>query len=106
MTTHRGQIACALLVLFLPMLALSAPVQAEDLHPLKPADTSSPRATLKTFIENANTLYHTYLKEGYTLENKARIDGLADRVVGCLDLSKLPPTLARLRGIDTAALLK
>ncbi len=105
-TTRSGRTAVALFVLILPMLSLSSPVQKEDRHPLAPANTSSPRATLRTFIDNTNVLYHTYLKEGYTLENKDLFDGLADRAVDTLDLSKVPTALARLRGVEIAALLK
>ena len=106
MAVRQGHIVCAILILILPLQTFSATVPDEDRHPLKPADTSSPRATLKTFMNNTNKLYHTYLQEGYTLDNKARIDSLADRAVGTLDLSKLPPSLARLRGLEMAALLK
>ena len=49
------------------VLALSA--GAEDEYPLKPADVSSPRATLSSFMDSCTTAFNILQKEGRELEN-------------------------------------
>ncbi|WP_108663294.1 mechanosensitive ion channel family protein [Acuticoccus kandeliae] len=74
---------------------------AIDGFPLEPADTSSPEATLTSFIEA--------IEEAYTLG--AGNDGPASeealrRAVRTLDLSTFPPRFAESRGIESALMLK
>ncbi|MEE8210910.1 MAG: hypothetical protein V3T85_03195, partial [Acidiferrobacterales bacterium] len=60
----RGRVATAWVVaLSLALPALTAAAGGES-FPLKPPDTSSPRATLKTFIENVNEIYRIYQADG------------------------------------------
>lgn len=56
-------------------------------HPLEPADTSSPRATLQSFVEAWSDLYQEVITEGEFAEFTAR------RVISCLDLSEVAPAL-------------
>src|SRR5262249_41846323 len=59
--------------------------------PLKPADTSSPQATLKSFIDSMNALYRAYKAEGPVDRGRdARRAPLA-RALRCLNVSKVPP---------------
>ena len=103
------RMAKTLIVIVLLLKAfLFSPVYATTLseYPLEPADTTSPRATLKTFIDNTNAAYHMYVEEGYSFENRVRLDAVTTRAMRCLDLSKLPPTRAFSRGREAAALIK
>jgi MscS family membrane protein len=59
-------------------------------NPLEPADTSSPQATLKSFIDNMNALYRAYKAEGSGESGKGAQRAHLDRAVRCLDLSKVP----------------
>lgn len=78
--------------------------RAEESHPLKPADTSSPRATLKSFIDNMNDLYRLLKKKGEKDDsNRATI--FKRRAIHCLDLSKIDPALLKDLGEKRAVLL-
>ena len=61
-----------LLVLVLVWAMSIADVEAqntldlEDPHPLRPADTSSPRATLRTFLTNADEIIRAWRQDAIT----------------------------------------
>lgn len=88
-------------------LAIGIPrVQAGEIaiSPLAPADTSSPRATLKTFLANMDEAYRAYsdgrrstLPRGGVAKNRA---------LACLDTSQLPPIRARRLASETALMLQ
>jgi MscS family membrane protein len=75
-------------------------------HPLAPANTSSPRATLKTFIDAIDEAYRIYRTEGMSRKNRPQMLSLGDVILETLDLSEVPPTQARGVGIQTMALIK
>ncbi len=79
-------------------IATLAPAQ-NPTYPLKPADLSSPRATLKTFLDAGDTV-GAYLAQDYLPSpSRTKFDhlySLAGTVVKCLDLSEVPPA-ARLK---------
>ena len=81
-----------------------APAQ-NPTYPLKPADLSSPRATLKTFLDAGDTA-GAYMAQDYLPSpSRAKFDhlySLAATVIKCLDLSEVPPA-ARLKGGPSAA---
>ena len=74
-------------------------------YPLKPADLSSPRATLKTFLD-AGDAVGAYLAQDYLPSpSRTKFDhvfSLAGTLMKCLDLSEVPPA-ARLKGGPSAA---
>ncbi len=70
-------------------------------HPLAPPDTSSPRATLKTFRDNVDGAVHAY-KAGKHEEAKK----LATRATGCLNLEQEPPALRYVLGFYDTLYLK
>ena len=79
---------------------------AEAPHPLEPSDTSSPRATLTSFIDSCNE-FHNLVKTG------AQTDGVTsqflaatERILDCLDLSELPNELRDSIGVESAVYLK
>jgi MscS family membrane protein len=64
---------------------------AADPHPLRPADTSSPQATLKSFIDSMNALYRAYKAEGASERGRDARRAPLGRALRCLNLSKVPP---------------
>ncbi len=74
--------------------------------PLKPADRSSPRATLLTFVESLDEFYATFHSEPLEPEDRAALRRLGANAVGCLDLSKIAPSLIESEGREVAVHLK
>ena len=74
-----------------------------DQYPLKPPDTSSPRATIKVFAHNMNRAYLKSLDTGYKNEV---VYALLDRATECIDLSEIAPNVVQDVGDETALLLK
>ena len=80
---------------FALLLVTSTALGQERGHPLEPPDRSSPRATLKTFLDSSDALY-TFLAREYrpspTREEFTRLLFLTQTPLGCLDLRDVPPT--------------
>ncbi len=74
---------------------------AQALHPLAPPDTSSPRATLSTFLDEMNKAVSAF-KNGHHNEARA-ILGRAER---CLNLEREPPAIRNVLGFYAALYLK
>ena len=79
-------------VLLLALAVVAAPVaksQEIDVGPLAPPDTSSPRATLKSFRTDMDQAFRPY----YEMREFRVPDGEAPqlRAVACLNTSELPP---------------
>ena len=70
-------------------------------HPLEPADRSSPRATLSTFLQEASAAWRGAL-EGRPLGEQQEHERAAVR---CLDLSGVAPSQQEAVGTETAVLL-
>jgi MscS family membrane protein len=83
-------------------------------HPLKPPNTSSPRATLESFIDYVNQSYrvlmaahHKNLKTPGFFTSEAvqemagNAEGLFDRAIWCLNLSQVP--VARMKDVSYEA---
>ncbi len=87
--------------------------------PLQPPDTSSPRATLQSFLDNIREAYDV-LMPAYAAyraepslfppesarEAEARAEEMLERAVRTLNLSEVPPALRRKAGLERALLLK
>ena len=93
-------LGCAALMIF--MLGLNSAAALEQ-HPLEPPDTSSPRATVKSFIDTMDKAYLKQLELGP--RDVAAID-LVSRAARCLDLSQVAPRVLRAVGLESALLLK
>ncbi len=76
------------------------------MHPLEPGDTSSPRATLRSFIDSCNKIYLVIQFEQRDRRKESEFSYLADRILRCLDLSEEPEYLRRYLGGEAAACLK
>ncbi len=96
---------CALPVLLLVLTLGASPhgLAAEEyISPLEPADTSSPRATLKSFRDNFERAFRTF----YEIRSRDAIDQAAALRNGrTLDISKLPPAQARRMAKEAALLI-
>ncbi len=78
-------------LVFLCAVWLVFPAVGSEEHPLLPADTSSPRATLNSFMVNCEIAYSLLHKEGRSSEDgqvllEAR--EVVRRIMRCLDLSE------------------
>jgi MscS family membrane protein len=104
-------------------LGLTSPVLAvpvtPEIHPLEPPDTSSPRATLQSFVasmkaasEAFTSLMTIYREEpGVYFSAEAqvhhgRLRTFFDRAALCLDLTEVSPTLSTRVGLESLLLLK
>src|SRR5262249_51352173 len=73
------------------ILSNTQATSAADPHPLQPADTSSPQATLRSFLDNINPAYRLSARQedkpdpGDTMVYRLR-------AIRCLDSSKIAPT--------------
>ncbi|HUP08802.1 MAG TPA: hypothetical protein VMU47_16710, partial [Caldimonas sp.] len=76
-------------------LALDAtPALGQQLNPLKPADLSSPRATIQTFLASGDALREFAARRYLPSPSRARyeqVQSLAGETLLCLDLSEIPP---------------
>jgi MscS family membrane protein len=94
-------------VLTLLLIATFASAQ-ERMLLLKPPDLSSPRATLKTFLESGDELAG-FLAKDYlpapTREKFGHASSLASRILRALDLSEVPPAARRKTGVTAATAL-
>ena len=90
-----------------------------DLHPLEPPDTSSPQATMRSYLDAMQgasqafaALMERYRREpGFRLGPDARKDfdrthALLRRARGCLDLQEVPQQLKDQVGLESMLLLK
>ena len=90
-----------------------------DQNPLKPPDTSSPQATLKSFLDNATAAHRLLMAaHGKNMEAPglftpdsvrqlyARGERIFKRAVYCLDLSKVPESLKKNWGYEGVIFLK
>ncbi|HEY7366172.1 MAG TPA: mechanosensitive ion channel domain-containing protein [Methylomirabilota bacterium] len=101
-------------------VGLGSPTLAvPDIHPLEPPDTSSPRATLQSFVENMkaasdafSTLMTIYRQEpglyfsAQAKVHQSRMRSFLDRAVRCLDLTEVSPTLSLRVSLESTLLLK
>ena len=107
-----------LLAIGLGSPALAQPV-APDIYPLEPPDTSSPRATLQSFVENMKaaseaftslmTIYRQEPGLYFSAQAKVHHDRqrtFLNRAVRCLDLTEVPPTLSPRVSLESMLLLK
>ncbi len=109
----------ARIVLTICLLGIATAANAGDDYPLRPPDTSSPRATLQGFIATFDDIYHRLENsmEDYadsdrlyltTEERRQQLSGLdeAPKVFRYLDLSGVPPVLSDIVPVERALQLK
>ena len=99
-----GRLAAALVFL----LGTSVALAQEQGHPLKPPDRSSPRATLKTFLDSGDALGAFLAGDYLPSPSRAkfhRVLSLGEIPQQCLDLSEVPPAARLKTGRAAAAAL-
>jgi len=89
------------LCLLLLWICVSTVGAAQPVHPLAPPDTSSPRATLNTFLNEMNQAVATF-KAGHKDQTVVSLE----RANRCLNLSKEPSAIRSIMGFYTALYLK
>jgi len=85
------------------ILLLSAPASASNLFPLEPPDTSSPRATLESFLTYTDKLYAAALESDDDVALEREFMQRAER---CFDLSQVPPTLRAEVAVESVLMLR
>ena len=110
-----------IVMLGLTLLLLQTSLTAVPLvkHPLAPPDTSSPQATLRSFVENIKeshrilmAAYDQYMEEpgpfpSTSVSEQAKQGKIFfTRATGCLNLSEIPPRLKQDLGTEVTLLLK
>jgi MscS family membrane protein len=101
--SRQGKVVLSILTL-VATLVIAPQTLADDefISPLEPADTSSPRATLKSFRSNFNRTWRDY----YQYRRPEDVDRASQlRVLRTLDTSKLPPVQARRLAAEASLLL-
>ncbi len=96
----------SLLAVALLAAAVSLPARAADTQPLAPADTSSPRATLESFVTAVDAIYADLAGERQSLELRDRTRRRIAKVGACLDLSGVAPSLVESKRRQAAVNLK
>jgi MscS family membrane protein len=80
----------------------------QEASPLEPADTSSPRATLTSFIDACNEIYNIIQREerGQIPRNDSDHTRISEKIFRCLDLSGQADFLKRYTAGEAAVSLK
>ena len=124
-SSGKGLRWCIIIVLggfFLASLVVNgsaAVVPQNEVFPLEPPDTASPRGTLFNLIDNVDEAYRVLiaaerayqassglLKDDEVLARQARADALLRRAGASLDLSRVSPALLRAVKLETVLQLK
>jgi len=96
-------------VLLTALLAGQGHALAEDKHhPLEPLDTSSPRATLSSFLDDVDRVWQVYRDQYWhspSKELETLISQIAARALRTLDLSQVAPSARTEVGYDAATFL-
>lgn len=102
---RNGLSTLAKLVLFTIVLGTSSAGFSEELHPLEAADTSSPAATLASFIDGMRESALQFNRKRVRQQSKSDV-ARTRRILGCLDLSELPPAVKKSLAKESAVCLK
>ena len=101
------KIALAMFLLVTCLIAEpSSAFAAEKSDAITPADTSSPRATLKSFIESCNELHQFIKTEKYLDRNSPKHHAAVTQLLDCLDLSEIPQYARESAAGEAAVCLK
>ena len=93
-------------VVLLTLLAWAAAASAAEDHPLAPADTSSPRATLESFVADVDSIYADLKGGRPSVALRDQVRRRIARVANCLDLSEVAPSLVDSKRRQAAVNLK
>ena len=79
---------------------------AQERGGIKAADTSSPRDTLKSFIDACNEVYQLIQRERFFDRTGPEIADIGERILDCMDVSELAAFAREQRAGEVAACLK
>ena len=97
----KSKLTCFCILIVVWFLSVGATTMEK--YPLAPANTDSPRTTLKSFIEAIDKAYQLYI----SVHTKTKeIEYYGNRATRCLDLSKVAPSVLEDVGIESVLLLK
>jgi len=91
------------------LACLAAPAMADQpagTNPLTPLDTSSPRATLRSFCDTVDLIYVNLTTAERTPGLRAETKHMVRQVFTCLDMSAIAPTLLDSEGRQAIVCLK
>ena len=100
--SYRFLFPILIFTLVLPLFGQTAKAITNP-YPLKPPDTSSPRATMRIFKDYMSRAYQKSLVDSYKDE---AVLNLLNRAAECLDLSEIAPSDVQDVRVETALLLK
>ena len=92
MHRSRRRVGLSLFLSFTALIWSGGATASPDL-PLAPADTSSPRATLQSFITAVDAIYADLNQTTQSTERRVRFKRRMIRIASCLDLSQVAPSL-------------
>jgi MscS family membrane protein len=90
MRSFRYRLIATLAVLVTVSMFMVTRVNAQERSDLKAADTSSPRDTLKSFIDACNEVHELVKRERYLDRDAPEHAHLIMQIRDCLDVSELP----------------
>jgi MscS family membrane protein len=102
----RASLVRRLAVLLAVIGGVARAGQPVERHPLEPADLSSPRAALRSFLDRSDAVFHVIQHQERTAAAAQRVRRMAAGVVGCLDLREVAPSLMESKGREAAVCLK
>ena len=91
------------------LACIAAPAIADEpagTTPLTPLDTSSPRATLRSFCDTLDRIFANLMSQERTLALRADTRHLIQQAFTCLDMSAIAPTLVDSEGRQALVCLK
>ncbi len=102
MATRQILFSCGLIV------ANATAIVAADAprSPLAPSDTSSPRATFESFLVACDDVHRILKSTGRADWENPGFVAAAERVLDCLDLTRIPPELQETTGLEAAVFIK
>jgi MscS family membrane protein len=104
---HRRRSSLPILsVLFVVVIQLSHADSAQAWQHQEPADTSSPRATLKSFIDACNETYQIIQGDHYFKREQPENRATARRILDCIDDSGVPEFERSGRSAEVAVCIK
>ena len=107
-STHRHILVLIALVLAALLAGQDGAFAENKPHPLEPLDTSSPRATLSSFLAEVDQAWRVYRDEYWhapSNELSTRINHISARALRTLDLSQVAPSARVEVGYDGATFL-
>jgi len=98
-----SRLSARLLAVLVLVLMLAPNLVALQLSPLEPPNTSSPRATLESFLYYSNAFAQTFNTQD---QNSPEAKETLERAIGCLDLTGVAPNAAHDVGVESVLRLR